>query len=165
MGAMLSESSETWHVDLQGCKVLLINIGHHVTLVLHGEEAVEGGLVLQSPFELRMPGEAALALDPQDQAALGPVLRCFAKVVGSVVVSPKDSSLAVTFTDGTTISVPAQEGYEAWEVSVRADPSRSRHGVLITAGTDEREPAVFDSRDPVVTVDTSDILGPTDGEV
>src|SRR5579862_3955334 len=100
---MLSETPEAWHVDLQGRRVLLIKIDYRVTLLLHGDETYDGSLILGSPFELRLPGETPVTLDPEDHATLGPVLRCFTKTVDSVAVSPQSSSLAVAFTDGTTI--------------------------------------------------------------
>ena len=160
MVPVLSETPEAWHVDLHGRKVTSINVGLDVMLVLGGESDAEGSVELIAPFELRLPGDDPVVLDPADQATLGPLLRCHQKIVDSVVVSPRDSSLAVAFTDGTTIAVEAHERFQAWEVFVRAFPSRSRDGVKIIASYgDDEEPTVFDSRNQVEgqTVDASEL--------
>lgn len=151
MVSVLSETPHAWHLDLHGLEVLLIHIDYRVSLMLQGEFTYDGSVVLATPFELRSPGEAPLVLDPADHAMLGPVLRCFKKTVDSAVVSPQDGSLTVEFTDGTTIAVAAHERYEAWEASLRADPSRSKHGVLVIASPGGGEPYVFDSRDAILS--------------
>jgi hypothetical protein len=138
---MLSETPETWHVDLRGREVLLINIDYRVSLMLHGEATYDGSVVLETPFELRLAGEAPVTIEPGHPATLGPVLHCFKKAVESVAASRVDSSLEVVFTDGTAIAAVAHDLYEAWEVTAP--------GVQMFARPGGGEPALFLAEDQI----------------
>src|SRR4051794_29068184 len=115
MASMLSETPDIWHIDLRDREVLMFTIDYRVTLHLHGESTYDGSVLLAEPFELHPSGGVPTRFDPVSHAELGPVLACFKKVVDSVVVSRRDGSLLVTFTDGTTIAADTHERYEAWE--------------------------------------------------
>lgn len=135
MAAMLSETLDTWHIDLAGREILMFTIDYRVTLHLHGQSTYDGSVLLAEPFELRPPDGPPRVLDPVRQAELGPVLDCFKKVVDSVVVSRRDGSVVVTFTDRTTIAAHSHEQYEAWEVDAP--------GIKIIAKPGGGEPILF----------------------
>jgi hypothetical protein len=133
--AVLSEMTGTWHVDLRGREVLMFTIDYRVTLHLHGESTYEGSVLLAESFELHPSGGEPMVFDPERQAESGPVPGCFRKVVDSVVVSSRDGSLLMTFTDGTTIAAESHERYEAWEVDAP--------GIKIIAKPGGGEPMLF----------------------
>ena len=117
---MLDPEADTWHVDLGGRTLLMFTIDYRVSLHLHGESTYDGLIILERPFKVDGTDGLSAHVDPSQKTGLAPVLACFEKVVQTVTVSRQDGSLAVTFTDGTTLRAASHPRFEAWEVNAPA---------------------------------------------
>jgi len=71
-------------------------------------------VVIESPFQLEAHGQSWL-LDPDDRAALGPLLALYPSRLDSCGAD-QDRVLRLTFDGGSQITVPPDPNYEAWSI-------------------------------------------------
>jgi Family of unknown function (DUF6188) len=74
----------------------------------------EAELVIECPFSLRA-ADATHELDPEQRAALGPLLALYPDTMASLVMSP-DGTLTATFESGRSVVVRPDRRYEAWNI-------------------------------------------------
>jgi hypothetical protein len=86
-----------------------LRINHQVRLQFDDRE-----VVIESRFRLTRGG-STVVLDPEKRGELGPLLAIYPATLQTSSVSA-DESLRLEFADGTTIEVPPDERYEAWQV-------------------------------------------------
>lgn len=91
-------------------ELTFLRVDHQVRL-----QCGEIEVVIESPFVLRT-GEHEYPLDPEERRGLGPLLGVYPNTLTSASVDDK-ATLRLTFTDETTITVPADPQYEAWQIN------------------------------------------------
>jgi hypothetical protein len=71
-------------------------------------------LEIEQPFTLTTKG-GTFQLDPEDRAALGPLLSLYPDEIARVAMRP-DGTLDATFASGSTLVVRPHPKYEAWSI-------------------------------------------------
>lgn len=108
----LVEADDHWRLPLDGRQVERVCIDFAVTLVF------TGGLELriEQPFVItRSDGSDALVVPEAEPEHLAPVLELARGDVARAEAF-KDGHLELSFSDGMSLGVPADEGFEAWEL-------------------------------------------------
>ena len=72
-------------------------------------------LVIETPFTLREDGNEQV-LDPNDRAALGPLLALYPDTLSGPLVMNRTGTLSVLFESGASLEVPPHPDYEAWTI-------------------------------------------------
>ena len=108
----LVEAEDRWLLPLVGQSVERLCIDFAVTLMLGGgfELRIEQPFVIQGA-----DGSEVLVVPEGDPDRLAPVLGLARSQVRAAVAF-KDGHLEVSFSDGSHLGVPADEGFEAWEL-------------------------------------------------
>jgi hypothetical protein len=84
----------------------------HQTRLQFGEFEI----VIESPFCLTAPNGTEHSLDPDLRASLGPVLDLYPDALSAATVDAA-ASLWLRFASGAIINIPADFGFEAWQVN------------------------------------------------
>jgi hypothetical protein len=71
-------------------------------------------LVIECPFTLRVGG-AQHDLDPKNRDALGPLLGLYPDTAETLTMTP-DGTLTAVFASGSSLTVPPDPRYEAWNI-------------------------------------------------
>ncbi len=71
---------------------------------------------IESVFELTLPDGQLLLLQPGENSTMGPTLLLHGKTARDAVAY-SDGALQIRFTDGTSVRVPRNDDYEAWELT------------------------------------------------
>jgi hypothetical protein len=87
-----------------------IRVDHQTRLQFGGTE-----VVIECPFTLRRD-DREVQLDPADRGSLGPILTLYPDSLTSAFADD-DGTLRMEFVSGTTIVVPQDPQYEAWQVN------------------------------------------------
>src|SRR5262249_35961478 len=95
--------------DLEERELTFIHVSHQTVFVFGKAQ-----LQIESPFILR-DGVETHRLDPEDRAALGPVLALYPGSAASLLMSP-DGTLEVRFASGAILTVPPDPQFEAWNI-------------------------------------------------
>ena len=107
-GELLSPSV-TPALGLDGADLTFIRINYQARL-----QFAETEVVIESPFRVSVGGEQR-TLDPEVRADLGLLLAIYPATLASAVIQP-DLSLRMVFESGSTIEVPQDLHYEAWQI-------------------------------------------------
>lgn len=108
----LVEAEDRWLLPLSGCSVDRLCIDFAVTLLF------SGGLELriEQPFVVEHSDGSEILLVPDgDPDRLAPVMTLARRSVAEAEAF-KDGRLRIVFADGAVLGVPADEGFEAWEL-------------------------------------------------
>lgn len=99
-----------WDLRIDQSELTFLRVDHQTRLQF-GETEV----VIESPFALRS-GDHEYHLDPSERSGLGPLLSVYPNALTSAYVDIQ-ATLRLKFSDGTTVTVPADPHYEAWQVN------------------------------------------------
>lgn len=113
---LLDERSDHWRVAQGGVEIIRLAVDYAVTFIMKSDSgAIE--IRIGAPFLLTDPnGNEQLLVPEGDPTQLGPVLSLLHRSA-DYVAAFKDGHLEVLFDDGTRVSIPPEEGLEAWELS------------------------------------------------
>ena len=109
------EREDHWELPLQGRVVTRLVVDYSFVLNLmskEGQSTVE--INVGSDFVLSLSGAQELSVSPGDMASVGTALYLFQKEASSGIAF-KDGRLSVTFQDGSSVLIPVDRDYEAWQ--------------------------------------------------
>ncbi|HEY4238182.1 MAG TPA: DUF6188 family protein [Kofleriaceae bacterium] len=115
------DRGDYWEIPFEGNVVVQCIVDYALTLSI-GKELSSFALTIGRAFQLTLDGQTREYL-PTAHATLGPALTLFRRQIASCKAF-KDGTLVVVFTDDDTLRVPADDNYEAWEIS--SNPSGLR---------------------------------------
>ena len=117
---MIIEHPDRYELDLRDSRVVRCIVDFAFTLeVARDDESAT--IRISGPFALRRGG-AAWDLDPEAAPAeLGPALELSRTFVTSAIVQ-KNGELSLAFGDGSKLTVPNNDDYEAWTLTVADGP-------------------------------------------
>jgi hypothetical protein len=117
---VISESADSFDVDLKGSKVMQCVVDFAFTLELKKDEQ-RVTIRVEGPFELTR-GDRTYELYAEGRPTeLGPAMELSRTSVQTAVVR-KTGDLEMTFDDGTVLRVPSDPTYEAWTLTVTDGP-------------------------------------------
>jgi hypothetical protein len=115
--ASFEESDDGWTIALQGREVTMCSVDYAFTLLFWALDQPEARLRIEQPFELTEPdGQRWLLAAETNRRDLGPALDCFGKTVARFFVD-RGGGLALSFTDGTRLTVESHAKFEAWDLA------------------------------------------------
>jgi Family of unknown function (DUF6188) len=94
-----------------GLDMTFVRIDHQTRLQFGDFE-----IAIESPFRVTAPDGSQNSLDPGVRASLGPVLDLYPDALVTATVDA-DASLRLRFASGATLDVPAEYGFESWQVN------------------------------------------------
>jgi hypothetical protein len=112
MSSALVEADDRWLLPLAGRQVERLCVDFAVTLMFSG--GVE--LRIEQPFVVTSAdGTESLVVPQGEPERAAPAVQLARREVERAEAF-KDGHLELSFSDGTTLKVPADEGFEAWEL-------------------------------------------------
>lgn len=112
MSTFLVEVDDRWLLPLAGQRVERLCVGFAVTLLFTGGAELR----IEQPFVVTSSeGTETLVVPEGSPAGLGPAVELVRRDVAHAEAF-KDGHLELSFGDGATLGVPADEGFEAWEL-------------------------------------------------
>lgn len=108
-GRMITPTRD-WVMRVERGDLTWIEVDHSVRLRF--DQTV---VTIESPFVFRRD-EVDHHLDPGERAGLGPLVAVYPDALARSGVE-ENGTLVLGFTSGVTIAVPADEHYEAWQIS------------------------------------------------
>jgi hypothetical protein len=108
----LDESKDRWTLPVEGVSVVACCIDYAMTLRLGNDVSIR----IEQPFIYRTPeGVEYLVIPEDDPARMAPAL-VLCRLAVRRGYAFKDGRLELTFVNGSTVSVPATEDHEPWEL-------------------------------------------------
>lgn len=99
-----------WKLNFAPSDLSFLRVDHQARLQFGRTE-----VMIESPFHM-LVGGVDHRLDPEDRPRLGPFLGLYPNTLAAASVDAR-ASLNLTFTDGATITVPADPQFEARQVN------------------------------------------------
>lgn len=104
---------------LAGTEVQQIRLDYQVTFLLvdgpANAERASGLLQIESPFQLESESDE-WTIVPSDQSTHAPVCRLLHQAVVTAQMED-DQTLRLSFSDGSTVTVPRDRQYESWNLT------------------------------------------------
>jgi hypothetical protein len=125
--AGLVEQHTRWLLPVGDGTVTQIRVDHAFTLVID-----HYSIQISTPFTLSR-GDDHSQHDPEDPESLAPLLKLHQATLHEGVLR-KDGLLTLSFHDGTTLTVPPDERYEAWVAAGELPSVTPRFQVIALPG-------------------------------
>ncbi len=125
--AGLVEQHTRWLLPVVDGTVTQIRVDYAFTLVID-----HYSIRINTPFTFSR-GDDHSKHDPEDPGTLAPLLTLHQATLREGVLS-KDGVLTLSFRDGTTLTVPPNDQYEAWEATGELPPVTPSFQVIALPG-------------------------------